>query len=80
MLERNYMAKIKKTEIPVKIDIWNTYYTIRTSDAKTMELLRKAVEYEKSVICPKNGQPIHFIIEDILAGIPQYYGWEASDF
>lgn len=103
------MAKMKKTEIPVKIDILDTYYTIRdygdkitveipcrkysnannwclnfrkekTSDSKTMEFLRKAIEYEKSVICPKNGQPIHFIIEDILAGIPQYYGWEASDF
>ena len=103
------MAKMKKTEIPVTIDIWNSYYTIRdygdkiiveipcckysgannwclgsrkekTSDAKTMEFLRKAVEYEKPVLFPISGRPISFSIEDILAGIPQHYGWKVSDF
>ena len=103
------MAKMKKTEIPVTIDIWNTHYTIRdygdkitieipcrkysdvnnwglgfrkekTVDAKTMEFLRKAVEYEKPALFPINGQPIYFSIEDILAGIPQRYGWTVSDF
>lgn len=39
MLERNYMAKIKKTEIPVKIDIWSTYYTVRDyGDKITIEI------------------------------------------
>ena len=103
------MAKMKKTEIPVTIDIWNTHYTIRdygdkitikipcrkysdvnnwglgfrkekTSDAKTMEFLRKVVEYEKPTLFPINGQPIYFSIEDILAGIPQRYSWNIEDF
>ena len=103
------MAKIKKTEILVTIDIWNTYYIVRdygdkiiveipcrkysdennwclgfrkekTSDVKTMEFLRKAVEYEKPVLFPISGRPIYFSIEDILAGTPQRYGWKASDF
>ena len=103
------MSKMKKTEIPVTIDIWNTHYIIRdygdkitveipcrkysnvnnwglgfrkekTVDVKTMEFLRKAVEYEKPALFPKNDQPICFSIVDILAGIPQRYGWAVADF
>lgn len=33
------MAKMKKTEIPVTIDIWNTYYTVRDyGDKITVEI------------------------------------------
>ena len=103
------MSKMTKTEIPVTIDIWSTYYTVRdygdkitieipcrkysdvnswglsfrkekTSDAKTMEFLRKSVEYEKPALFPINGQPVYFSIEDILTGVPQRYGWNVSDF
>lgn len=45
-----------------------------------MEFLRKAVEYEKPALFPINGQPVYFSIEDILAGVPQRYGWNVSDF
>lgn len=55
-------------------------YKKKVTDAKTIELLRKAAEKKQFVLYPKNEQPVSFDIVDIIAGIPQSNGWSASDF